>query len=332
MRALVVTEPGSFALRDIPPPAPDPYQALVRITCCGVCNSTDWKVINGQMPWAGTYPLVLGHESVGTVEAVGDHVRKFRIGDMVTRPIYPRSEKMGSAWGGFAEYGVVTDASAMADDGDPSLLDDYNAQRQNVVPGGLDPVSAALAISLAETASVLDGIPPVAGRRVLIAGTGIAGLALTLWCKLAGGGPVVTLGRRAERLEKARQLGADQAVATTAADWKPRVRRALGGDAHIVIDAIGDLRFADHLLDLVEPSGSCIAYGAPADGEAYTPRWHSASVNEQNRYGWVCGLLAKGLIIPERLISHRWALDEAVVAFEQARRGEVCKGFIELGD
>lgn len=330
MKAVIVPQPGRLSIDEVACPVVGPYDALVRITCCGICNSTDWKVIQGQMPWAGRFPLVLGHESVGTVEQVGAKVRKFKVGDQVSRPIVPRSEAMGSAWGGFAEYGIVTDAQAMADDGDPSMLGDYNAQRQNVVPGDVDPVWAALAISLAETSSVLDAAPTVAGRRVLIAGTGIAGLALTLWCKLAGASRVVTLGRRPERLAKARDLGADEAIDTTADDWRTGASDALGGKADLMFEAIGHSAFADSLLTLLAEGGAAIAYGAPPDGEAFSAGWQNASVREQDRYPWVIDLIQRGWVDPEWFISHKWPFDEALNALEQVRRGEVLKGFVVI--
>jgi NADPH:quinone reductase-like Zn-dependent oxidoreductase len=98
---------------------------------------------------------------VGRVVQVGNKVRKFKVGDRVTRPIYvpPQGESVNSAMGGFAEYGIVTDAQALADDGDASLLEDYNALRQIVVPPHLSTRDAALCISLSETASVLRHLP-----------------------------------------------------------------------------------------------------------------------------------------------------------------------------
>jgi D-arabinose 1-dehydrogenase-like Zn-dependent alcohol dehydrogenase len=210
MQALVVTAPGQVEVREVATPQINSYQALVCIEMCGLCNSTDHKLIEGTMHWAPPYPFVLGHESVGRVIEVGSKVRKYQVGDRVTRPVYmpPAGESVKSAMGGFAQYGIVTDAQAMADDGDASLLDDYNALRQMVVPSHLSTRDAALCISLSETASVLRHLPNVRGLKVGVAGTGVAGLAFVLWLKLAGAW-VIALGRREERLQHARQMGAD---------------------------------------------------------------------------------------------------------------------------
>ena len=214
MKALIVPEAGRLEAREIAPPEIGPYDALVRIEVCGICNSTDSKLIHGTMYWAPPFPFVLGHESVGTVVEAGPKVRKFKVGDRVTRVVgaYAGSP-LNSANGGFAEYGMVRDGAAMAADGDSSLVNDYNVQRQNVVPDWMSARDAALVISLSETASVLRHLPNLRERKIVVAGTGVTGLAFTLWAKLAGA-LVITLGRREARLSRALEIGADATVNT----------------------------------------------------------------------------------------------------------------------
>ena len=332
MKSVVVPQKGQLELAEIPIPAPGSYQALVRIECCGICGSTDWKIINGHMTWAKQYPLVLGHESVGRVVEVGANVRKFKVGDRVTRPVYPADPDRGlySAMGGFSEYGLVTDAVAMSADGDPSLLGDYTALRQNVVPAGLGAVEASLAISLSETASVLAGLPSLRNRTVIIAGTGIAGLSLTLWAKMAGA-RVVTLGRRGTRMAAARALGADATVDTTMDNWQAQVLKATGGLVDGVIEAIGDVAFSAMLLKFVKAGGFACAYGAPEDGQAYPTGWSVAPVEEHLAYGWVADMLKRGWVRSEWFATQIWPLDDAVKAFDFVRRGDIVKGFVLMG-
>ncbi len=69
MRAMLLRKPGGdFALADLPHPAPAPGQALIRVHVCGVCR-TDLHVVDGDIR-DGRYPVVPGHQIVGTVEAV----------------------------------------------------------------------------------------------------------------------------------------------------------------------------------------------------------------------------------------------------------------------
>src|SRR5271157_2489790 len=80
MRAVAVTEPGKISIVELVRPTPGPYQALVRTEVACLCNSTDAKLIAGHFPGVDQYPLVLGHESAGIIEAVGPKVRNFQVG------------------------------------------------------------------------------------------------------------------------------------------------------------------------------------------------------------------------------------------------------------
>lgn len=333
MKALVVPEAGRLEVRQIPAPEPGPYDALVRIEACGICNSTDLKLMAGTMFWAPPCPFVLGHEAVGTVLKLGGKVRKFRLGDRVTRPaaFWPGSRAgLNSASGGMAEFGVVRDGEAIKADGDSTPADDYLTARQNAVPRDLDPEHAVLAIALSETASVLKHLPDLRGRKVVVAGTGVAGLSFALWAKMAGGF-VVVLGRRPDRLARADQVGADAAVDTTAGDWLERARKACGGGADGAIEATGDAELAGLVLELLKPDAFAASYGVPPAGIKYPRRWKDATVEEHLSYPWVADLLKRGFVRPEWFLTHRWPFGAAAEAFAQVGRGEVVKGVLTMG-
>ena len=100
-------------------------------------------------------PLVLGHESVGTVVEVGDRVRVYAPGQRVLRPGAEYDYgKMGiaSAWGGLAEYGLVTDLAAWQAD-HPGEKPGGMWAKQQIVPREIDPVEATAIITLKETLS-----------------------------------------------------------------------------------------------------------------------------------------------------------------------------------
>jgi propanol-preferring alcohol dehydrogenase len=73
-----------LVLAEVPLPEPGPGQLRVRVAACGVCR-TDLHVADGELP-RPKLPLVLGHEVVGRVEALGEGVRRFAIGDRVGIP------------------------------------------------------------------------------------------------------------------------------------------------------------------------------------------------------------------------------------------------------
>ena len=116
MKAAITDGKGNVWIDDVPKPEPNDYQCLCRINACATCTGTDQKHINNKLPWDQTYPGILGHESCGVVVQVGDKVRNINVGDRYLRPaaVYP-GETLGdyqSMWGGFAEFGLITDVKA----------------------------------------------------------------------------------------------------------------------------------------------------------------------------------------------------------------------------
>jgi len=82
---MVLLTPGQpLELRDLPSPAPGPGEVLIAVHTCGVCR-TDLHVVDGELP-NPKLPLVLGHEIVGRVAALGARVTRFSVGDRVGVP------------------------------------------------------------------------------------------------------------------------------------------------------------------------------------------------------------------------------------------------------
>ncbi len=85
MPAMVLEAPGRpLRLLEVPVPRPGPEQVLIRVRACGVCR-TDLHIVDGDLT-EPKLPLILGHEIVGTVAAVGQGVEKFRSGDRIGVP------------------------------------------------------------------------------------------------------------------------------------------------------------------------------------------------------------------------------------------------------
>src|ERR1044072_1519324 len=85
MRAMLLESIGRpLAVGDVPRPEAGPGQVLVRVLACAVCR-TDLHVVDGELP-DPKLPLIPGHEIVGRVEALGDNVAEFSVGDRVGIP------------------------------------------------------------------------------------------------------------------------------------------------------------------------------------------------------------------------------------------------------
>ena len=127
MRAMVLEKPRQpLVLRDVPKPNPKAGQLLVRVATCAVCR-TDLHIVDGELP-DPKLPLILGHQIVGRIEQIGDHVDGFSVGGRVGIPwlgwtdgecVYCRSSRENlcdrarftgyTIDGGYADF-VVADA------------------------------------------------------------------------------------------------------------------------------------------------------------------------------------------------------------------------------
>lgn len=321
MRALIVTTPGDAALTQLSAPViSSPDEALVRIRACGICSTTDRELIAGIQPYHRQYPCVLGHEAIGEVVAVGSAVRRFAVGELVTRPvaIWPGSERDGctSAWGGFAEWGVVCDRPAS---------DDYLHLRQRRVPAGTTIAQAVLAISLAETASVVQAIAAtcgtLAGRRVLIAGTGVAGTSLALWCRRAGAASVAVLGRRRERLALAERLSGARGIL----DDTLEVEAAA---CDLYLDAVGDADLCMRIRSALPATAHTAIYSVlPGHADAFRP-----AAAEHLCYDDVCARLRAGDIDARHWLGEPWPLARWHEAFAAVAAGTQFKAWLRCDD
>src|SRR6266705_2191265 len=87
MRAVIIDKPGSVRVGNVPDPAPEPDELIIRVGACGICG-TDLHIAQGEFP-PTPYPIVPGHEFAGEVVAVGSAIQggsgtqKFMIGSRV---------------------------------------------------------------------------------------------------------------------------------------------------------------------------------------------------------------------------------------------------------
>ncbi len=85
MHAMVLEAPKTpLRYLEVPVPRPDPEEVLIRVQACGVCR-TDLHIVDGELT-EPKLPLIIGHEIVGTVAAVGERVSKFRVGERTGVP------------------------------------------------------------------------------------------------------------------------------------------------------------------------------------------------------------------------------------------------------
>jgi threonine dehydrogenase-like Zn-dependent dehydrogenase len=264
MFAVAVTQPNQLELVQIARPTPGPYQAVIRTEAACLCNMTDRKLIEGAFPGVEHYPLVLGHETVGIVEEVGDKVRNFRVGDRVVGGLLlnPTDPAYGSGWGGFCEYTVAGDHQAMVEDGvataENGWFEVYEIMR--TVPQTIGVEDAVMLCTWREVYGAFDDFLLKAGDNILIYGGGPVGLSFVKFARLLGLGEVYLVDRWAHKREKAMSMGATAAFGVDDPSLRDLLQ-ARRGQFDAVIDAVGKEEIINGALPLVRMGGSVCVYG-----------------------------------------------------------------------
>lgn len=248
MKAIVVARHGDadgLELRDIETPMPTKRQVLVRVHACGVCRR-DILVRRGPGRPGLAHPLILGHEIAGTVEAVGDEARGFKVGDRVvsTQREYVcgcctmcRTDREAlcadlrflgqEAMGGNAEFVNVMD------DNLARLPDNISFEAGSIVGC---PVGTSYN-------AVIDTGNVRPGESVLLTGMGGLGLHAVQIAK-ACGAYVVAATRSPDKAKAIEELGADRVVVAPDGKFARGVREATGGrGVDIAIDTVGSAVF-----------------------------------------------------------------------------------------
>lgn len=255
MKAVVFHGVGDIRLDDVPEPKlKEPTDAIVRITASAICG-TDLHMVRGTVlgMQRGT---ILGHEGVGVIEQLGPQVRNLRVGDRV---VIPSTIACGSCVycrdGYFSQcdkanpFGPRAGTPFFGGPEDAGGFDGMQAEKVRVpfAHVGLvklpDQISDEQAILLSDIfptgymAAEMAEIKP--GNVVAVFGCGPVGLFAVVSAKLLGAGRVIAVDRVADRLEKARDLGAE-AVDFEKEDPVKAIMTLTGGiGADRVIDAVG---------------------------------------------------------------------------------------------
>lgn len=263
MLAVVASRAGGpdvLELREVDKPLPGATEILVRVHAAGV-NPTDWKSRCDEES-DGLFPLVLGYDVAGVVEAVGTGVTVFRPGDEVFgMPKFPMMP------GAYAQY-VVAQARQFVPK-PPSLSFEEAA--------GVPLAALTAWQGLVETGGL------AAGQRVLIhaAAGGVGHLAVQI--AKSRGAYVIGTASRAKH-DFVLGLGADEMIDYQSADFVEVLRNE---PVDLVFDAIGD-GYGVRSLEVLKDSGTLVSILPPSD----------RTVSEAARRGIPTGFT---LVEPDRL-------------------------------
>jgi len=319
MKALVVTEPGAIALREVPAPARE-GECVIRVSMAGICG-TDLQILEGYAEFRG----IPGHEFVGIVQdAPGDAAAW--IGKRVVGEINIGCGRCQWCAQGVKEHciertvvGIRHHHGAFAD------LVTLPAANLHEIPEALDDEAAVFVEPVAAACRIFEQIAVDDRQRVAVVGDGRMGLLVAQVLRTAA--PDVTVfgrhGTRITRIFHERKLDVARQLGLTAECSDARIPLARRFD--IVVDVTGRPEGLPRALELVRPRG-IVVMKSTFHGEAPIASWPIV-VDEVTIVGSRCGpfqpaidLLASGAVQVKPLISRVTTLDEHEAAFAHARR------------
>ncbi|MET0366471.1 MAG: zinc-binding dehydrogenase [Sphingobium sp.] len=240
MRAVIAHKPGGpevLELLDLPIPNPAPGELRIRVLACGL-NPLDLMARRGTAPWfVKHWPVTLGIEHGGTVDAVGEGVDPSWIGRAVTST---------TVLGGNADYSCVPLSSVAP------------------MPHGLDAATAILYRGASHTAwRILEMFGPAAGSAewVLVhSAAGTVGPMLTQIAKSRGLRVCGIVGSQ-RKADFASSFGLDAVVVADGSEWVGPAQAIMGAGAALAVDGVGGEGALGN-IDIMAPLGTCLFIGA----------------------------------------------------------------------
>ena len=334
MRAVVYQGPGQKSLEEVPDPKiEDDADAIVRIDTVTICG-TDLHILKGDVPEV-TPGRILGHEAVGTVVETGMATRSVKEGDRVLlscisacgRCRYCRVGQFGQCLGGGgwifghlidgvqAEFARVPFADTSTYKIPEGLSDEQVLYLSDVLPTGYE-------------VGVLNGkVEP--GDVVAVVGAGPIGLSAILGARLYSPAKVVAIDPTPTRRDWAEQFGADLAVGPEEAMATiNELTNGLGAD--VTIEAVGIPETFEQCTELVRPGGHVAnvgVHGRPATLHLESLWIKNVTITTGLVDSYTIPTLLRaiqgGQLDPTRFTTHRFALSEAMTAYDTfTRAGE----------
>ncbi len=327
MKALVYHGPGQKAWEDVPKPTIlVDTDAIVRVDAVTICG-TDLHILKGDVP-AVDEGRILGHEAVGTVEAVGVGVKTVKVGDRVLVSCitacgtcrFCREARYGQCLGGGgwilghkidgtqAEYVRVPFADTSTYPVPAGVEDEQILMLADIVPTGYE-------------VGVLNGVVRP-GDVVAVVGAGPVGLAAIMGARLFSPSHIVAIDLSDSRLEAAKQFGADITINNSREDADAIIAELTGGlGADVSIEAVGVPAAFDQAVRLARPGGHVANIGV--HGEPVTLHLEDLWIRDltittglvdTSTTPTLLRLLISHQLEANRFVTHHFTLDQ----FEQA--------------
>lgn len=329
-------------------------EVRIRVAASGLCHS-DYHIISGDL--GSAFPIVLGHEASGVVEAVGSDVRGLSAGDRVVTcssifcghcgecqdghnhlcsdkplrpdpasPIRQNGEVVHQFCniGGFAEEMVVHHSAV--------------SKLPEEMP--LDIASVMGCAVLTGLGSVTEGAQVRPGSKVVVVGCGGVGLLVVQGARLAGAAQIIAIDTNPAKLELARTFGATDTL-VAGEDAHKEVLELTGGGADYAFEVVGVPAAQRQAAMMLRKRGTLMLVGLPKSGSEFSAPALLIITRELRVVGSLMGsvpyqrvlptyaqLYLEGRLMLDQLISQRIELEDINQGYEQLIAGETARSVI----
>ncbi len=336
MRAAVFLSKGVIAIREVRRPEPGPGDALVKVTRTTICG-TDVHILKGEYPVKPG--LIVGHEPVGRIEAIGPGVRGFARGDrVIVGAITPCGQCRACLSGDGAQCSQGADAYEAVGgwrfgntingcQAEYVLVPDAQANLARI-PDDLEDEDVLLCCDIMSTGfSAAERGRVRLGDAVAVFAQGPVGLCATAGARLSGASLVIGVDSVPKRLEMAKRMGADVVFDHTQQDVVAEIKKLTGGGVDVAIEALGQQGTFENALRSIRPGGTVSSVGVYA-GHVTMPRDAiGGGLADQSILTTLCPggkermrrlmSIVRGRRFPFReLLTHSFQLDQIVEAYD----------------
>jgi len=357
MKAAILRAPRTpMTIETVELDGPRADEVRIRVAGSGLCHS-DYHIMSGDL--GSAFPVVLGHEASGVIEAVGSDVRGLKRGDRVVtctsifcghcgdcqaghnhlcseRPVRPPPEPSSPIRQNGEVIHQFCNLGAFAEE----MVVHHSAVAK--LPEGMPlDVAAVLGCAvLTGIGSVTEGAQVRPGSRVVVLGCGGVGLNAVQGARLAGAAQIIAVDLNPAKLELARLFGATDTVAG-GDDADKRVRELTGGGADYVFEVIGIPAVQRQGFKMLRRRGTLVLVGMPKMGSELGLPALPLILNEIRVIGSLMGsvpfqrvipayaqLYLDGRLILDPLISQRIALEDINQGYDQLIAGETARSVI----
>jgi S-(hydroxymethyl)glutathione dehydrogenase/alcohol dehydrogenase len=357
MKAVVAHELNRIAVEQVELDPPKAQEVKVKMAAAGVCHS-DLSVINGTIPQP--FPVVLGHEGAGVVEAVGEGVTHCKPGDHVVMSFVPNCGRCFHCIRGEAflcralpRGAGMLDGTSRLRLGDKSLAAFCSLGNMaeyvvcpaiSVVPVDKTiPLNVAALIGCGVTTGVgaaINTAHVTPGATVAVFGCGGVGIATIQGARIAGAERIFAVDVSNEKLELAKRFGATDLVLAEGAQ-KSILEQTKGMGVDFAFEVIGKAAVVETAVAVTRRGGTTVAVGVgklnetiklnslvfPLSGKKLCGCMFG-SANPQYDFPRMLGLYRAGKLDLEGMVTRTYSIDEAQKAFDDLDKGLNARGVI----